>query len=368
MADLRLVLDEAAQAALISPETSEKLLPFLMDRGVIVKEGFEAAQSQRPHTLAAELLSVEPDTETPRFVRGFHDILITIGVVILLSGLWGIASLYVVLPAIILLSEVLVRRQRLALPAVALTVALFVWTANLMVMWFPINPDFLAASHFPIPLLAALPVASGLYYLRYRVPLSFALAVMAAFVLAVNLFIRVVAYLGHDPSFPLNNLRLFSVILLISALCLFAIALYFDLRDVRRQTLRSDIAFWLHLGTAPALLYSVLGVWIGGISLLGQDHAYSTWLSAVVVTVAAMMLIGLIIDRRAFVTAGLMSLGVAIYGVFKQGNAGVDTYFYLTLLIVGVIVLVIGIGWVPLRRLTLRLLPHSLSERLPRAL
>jgi hypothetical protein len=155
---------------------------------------------------------------------------------------------------------------------------------------------------------------------------------------------------------------------LISALCLFAIALYFDLRDVRRQTLRSDIAFWLHLGAAPALLYSVLGVWIGGISLLGQDHAYSTWVSAVVITVAAMMLIGLIIDRRAFVTAGLMSLGLAIYGVFKQGNAGVDTYFYLTLLVVGVIVLVIGIGWVPLRRLTLRLLPHSLSSRLPRAL
>jgi hypothetical protein len=368
MADLRSVLDEAAQAELISPETSERLLPFLADRGVVVREGFVTAQPEPPHTLAEELLSVEPDTETPRFVRGFHDILITIGVVILLSGLWGVASLYVVLPAIILLSEVLVRRQRLALPAVALTIALFVWTASLSLRWFPLDSDFLRMPNLALPFLAAFPVILGLYYLRYRVPLSFALSVMAVFVLAINLLIRAVPYLGGDPSFPLDNLRLFSVILLISALCLFAIALYFDLRDVRRQTLRSDIAFWLHLGAAPALLYSVLGVWIGGISLLGQDHAYSTWVSAVVITVAAMMLIGLIIDRRAFVTAGLMSLGLAIYGVFKQGNAGVDTYFYLTLLVVGVIVLVIGIGWVPLRRLTLRLLPHSLSSRLPRAL
>jgi hypothetical protein len=365
MADLRSVLDEATDAALISPETSEKLLSFLMDRGVVIAEGYQPAHPERPYTLAEELLSVEPDTETPRFVRGFHDILITIGVVILLSGLWGIATLYTVLPAILLLSEVLVRRQRLALPAVALTIAVFVWTGKFMTAWFPISYDFLAPTHFAIPLLFAFPIVLGLYYLRYRVPLSFALSVMSGFALLLDLFVRAMQSFGSDPSFPLDNLRLFSVVLLIAALTLFATALYFDLRDTRRRTLRSDIAFWLHMGAAPALLYSVVFVFIGQISIAGAEQARNGWTSVVVVTVAVLMLIGLVIDRRAFVTAGLMSLGAAIFGVFRTGGASVDTYLYLTLLIVGVIVLIIGVGWVPLRRLTLRLLPQGLSSRLP---
>ncbi len=76
------------------------------------------------------------DTETPRFVRGFHDVLITIGVAVALGGLWGLAALYAVLPAIIVLSEILVRRQRLALLTVSLTIALFCWTVLLMSFYF----------------------------------------------------------------------------------------------------------------------------------------------------------------------------------------------------------------------------------------
>jgi hypothetical protein len=368
MADLRSVLDEATQAKLISPETSDRLLPFLADRGVAVSEGFVAAQPEPPHTLAEELLSVEPDTETPRFIRGFHDILITIGVVILLCGLWGIASLYVVLPAIILLSEVLVRRQRLALPAVALTIALVSWTAKFMTLADPAIDSIWSGTDFPILYLAGFPVALGLYYLRYRVPLSFALCVMSGLGLLLALIFRAMQWISGDPLFPVDRLGVLGAILLFSALSLFAIALYFDLSDTKRVTRRSDIAFWLHMATAPALLYSTIFVFSPEGSLFDLAQSVSARTPTVVITVALMMLIGLIVDRRAFVTAGLLSLGVAIYGVFRHGGASVDTYLYMTLLTVGVIVLVIGIGWVPLRRLTLRLLPHSLSSRLPRAL
>jgi hypothetical protein len=368
MADLRSVLDEATQAELISPETSEALLPFLADRGVAVREGFVTAQPEPPHTLAEELLSVEPDTETPRFIRGFHDILITIGIVILLSGLWGIASLYVVLPAIILLSEVLVRRQRLALPAVALTIALVVWTGKFMTLGAFNADEIWRNNDFPVVFLSGFPIALGLYYLRYRVPLSFALCVISGLVLLLAAITSGVRRFGADPLFPSDSVGIYAAIMLISALGLFAIALYFDLSDIKRTTRRSDIAFWLHMGAAPALLYSTIFAFSAQTTVFDMTQSVSARTPTVVITVAVLMLIGLIIDRRAFVTAGLLSLGVAIYGVFRNGGAGVDTYFYLTLLIVGVIVLVIGIGWVPLRRLTLRLLPHSLSSRLPRAL
>jgi len=84
-------------------------------------------------------------------------------------------------------------------------------------------------------------------------------------------------------------------------------------------------------------------------------------------TVIALMLIGLVIDRRAFVTSGLVSLGFAVYGIFRQGDARVDTYIYITLLTVGVIVLVIGTGWMPLRRFVMRRLPVAIQEKLPPA-
>src|ERR1700754_3231257 len=114
MADLRSVLDDATKAALISPETAERLLPFLLDRHVAVASDGAAGTDFAAQGLAEDRLNA--DLETPRFVRGFHDILITIGVIILLSGIWGLASLYVVPVAIIVLSEILVVRQRLALP------------------------------------------------------------------------------------------------------------------------------------------------------------------------------------------------------------------------------------------------------------
>lgn len=50
----------------------------------------------------------------------------------------------------------------------------------------------------------------------------------------------------------------------------------YDISDPHRQTLRSDIAFWLHLAAAPALLYATLGfivVWWRGEVDLGQAVA-----------------------------------------------------------------------------------------------
>ncbi|MBB3309220.1 hypothetical protein FHT78_000949 [Rhizobium sp. BK196] len=116
MTELRSILDEAAREELITAEAGERLVPFLAARGVVVDA--HAAGSLEP---------AWSDTETPRFVRGFHDVLITIGILIVLPGLWGLASLYAVLPAILVLAEILVKRQRLALPAVVLTLAVFFW-------------------------------------------------------------------------------------------------------------------------------------------------------------------------------------------------------------------------------------------------
>ncbi|NKL01090.1 hypothetical protein GFM02_23190 [Rhizobium leguminosarum bv. viciae] len=357
MTELRSILDEAVRQELISPEAGGRLLPFLIERGVAV--------AGAPGMVAEE--QAWSDTETPRFVRGFHDVLITIGVIVALVGLWGLAPLYAVPAAIIVLSEILVRSQRLALPAVSLTIALFCWTWPLMSGFFP--PWAQTSGSFGAEvtqLVAGFPIILGVYYARYRVPLALALSIMSTLAFVLTLLLRLVQWVSGNPTFFADHLAVLAAVSLVCALGLFATALYFDLGDRLRRTTRSDIAFWLHLGAAPAMLYST-------VSLLSFEESgrifdlanMSARTPVVVATVAALMLIGLVIDRRAFVTSGLLSLGVAIFSVFRHGSATVDTYIYTTLIVVGAIVLIIGTGWMPLRRMLLRALPPAIANRLP---
>jgi hypothetical protein len=366
MADLRSVLAEAVDADIIPREASDRLAGFLSERGVVVAD---PQRAQAKGALAAdndpELPAVEVDTETPRFVRGFHDVLITIGVVVALSGLWGLTGLAVVPFAIIVLSEILVKRQRLALPAVVLTIAVMVWTGAVASTWLAEGLFFIRGGDVPIRFAAPFPVVLGLYYLRYRVPISLALCIITALGLLLTVIIRLVSRLSGDALFFVNHPHMLSVIFLLSALGLFIAALQFDLSDRERLTRRSDIAFWLHLASAPALLYSVVWGFSLSNNLSDLTQAISAKTFVVVGTVAVLMLIGLVIDRRAFVTSGLLSLGYALYGVFRLGTAGVDTYIFTTLLTVGLIVLVIGTGWRPLRRRLIGALPKGLALKLP---
>ncbi|MBX4908707.1 MULTISPECIES: hypothetical protein [Rhizobium] len=356
MTELRSILDEAAREGLISPEAGGRLLPFLIERGVAVAEA--------PVTTTAEPQQTWSDTEMPRFVRGFHDVLITIGVIVAVVGLWGLAPLYAVPVAIIVLSEILVRRQRLALPAVSLTIALFCWTFLMMSRVFTPWTSEIGADLTQF--VAGFPILLGVYYVRYRVPLSLALTIMSTLALVLTLLLRLVQGLSGNPAFFVDHLGVLAAVAFVCALGLFATALYFDLGDRLRRTTRSDIAFWLHLGAAPALLYSAVSLLSFGESGRIFDLAnMSARTPVVVATVAALMLIGLVIDRRAFVTSGLLSLGFAIFSVVRKGNATVDTYIFTTLIVVGAIVLIIGTGWMPLRRLVLRALPPAIANRLP---
>ncbi|MBY5538608.1 hypothetical protein HFO60_00735 [Rhizobium leguminosarum] len=364
MTELRSILDEAVRQELISPEAGGRLLPFLTERGVVVIEG-GVAEAQP--AMEAEGQASWSDTETPRFVRGFHDVLITIGVVVALGGLWGLAALYAVLPAIIVLSEILVRRQRLALPAVSLTIALFCWTCLLMSHFFPPwTPTSQSFGAEATQFVAGFPIILGAYYACYRVPLSLALCIISVLAFVLTLLLRLVQWASGNPAFFLDHPVVLALVALICALGLLGTALYFDLGDRLRRTTRSDIAFWLHLGAAPALLYSTVSLLSLGEGVRIFDVGnMSARTPVVVATVAALMLIGLIIDRRAFVTSGLLSLGVAIFDVVRKGNATVDTYIFTTLIVVGAIVLIIGTGWMPLRRLVLRALPPAIAKRLP---
>lgn len=356
MSELKIALEEAAGEGIISSSQAERLLPYLNAKGI-------------------GALPTRQALSAPRFVRGFHDVLITIGIIVLLVGLWGLANRYVSLLAIVILAEILVRRQRLALPAVVLTIALIVWLFHTVVSYVGSTPDLVDnVTIGAIVMAAPFPPLLALFYWRYRVPLALALFLFSLFGLLLAAVFYVVGSVTGSSNvaidYPITTLSIF----LIAALGSFVLAMRFDLSDPGRVTRRSDVAFWLHLVTAPALLYSTVLLALrlelasgGAVFTNLTDALFGGYLQAVTVLIAVlvMMLIGLVIDRRAFVTAGLVSLGLATAAILRHNNAGLDKVGFLVLMIVGLVVLVIGIGWADLRRIIVRRLPAGMQARLP---
>jgi hypothetical protein len=175
---------------------------------------------------------------------------------------------------------------------------------------------------------------------------------------------------GNDLLF-VDKPWLLSMLIGLYAVSAFGAALHFDLSDRSRATRRSDVAFWLHLAAAPALLYTVISLvyargeasWFGEGTTLMQAVA-------IVLAVAVLMLIGIVLDRRAFVTSGLLSFGYAFKILLDRGGvsdmfSSSDTIAFVILLAVGVVVLTLGIGWKALRHLVLGILPDEARDRLP---
>lgn len=344
---LRESLTAAAEVGIIASGQVEPLAAFVEARAAQTASG------------AADVPNQEEDSEIPRFIRGYHDILITIGIVVVLIGLGGLATIYAAVAAIVVLAEIFVYRQRLALPSFALTIAFAICAG-----WMIVNLDRdyvsgeMSALSASSPHLAALAaaecVALALFYWRYRVPVAFAALTIAAVVTVTGLALSGL-YGGGDFSLYGNAL------LLISGLVLVVIAIRFDMLDPKRIYARSDIAFWLYLVAVPAILKGIFG----SVRPQTTDGA-----ALVIAVVALMMLLGLLLDRRAFVTAGLVYLGYAFAALIGRntgllgGIATSNTVLWI-LVAIGLIVLTVGFGWRFFRQHLLSGLPMPLRARLP---
>jgi hypothetical protein len=373
-ASLLPVLQAAAGEGLIGAVETGRLADFLLGRGVRV--GPDPVQSADFRTgldalIATEPASVDEQSEAPRFIRGFHDILITIGVIIGLLGLGGLASVYAVIPACVVLAEILVRRQRLALPAVVLTIAFA--GACAMGAWpildemHPGNMD----EWVGIILLAILAAVSLAFFWRYKVPLALSGGIVAGLAAIVLALAVEMPTLAKDPQFFVHHPIAVAILLGLFAAAVFAIALRFDFADRLRQTRRSDVAFWMHLAAAPALLYTIMAlVFVPRGAELFTATTTVAQAGTVVAAVVVLMLIGIVLDRRAFVTSGLVSLGYAFSVLLKQGGwtqmfQSTDTLAFAILLVLGIVVLSLGVGWQPFRRLVVGLLPDAVRKMLP---
>ncbi len=327
------------------------------------------------------------DDERFRFMRGFNDFFFAVGIVLFGLGIIyfaGINPIYNLVAAVAIwaLAELLVRRMRLVLPGILLTClfAFFVyrlteldwsWLSNLtgLPLSLPsrqtITSSPLLGSVQPVAIAVkalAATLAAAVFYARFRLP--FALLVIAGglVLFAVTIFGAIL--------FP--HIVAPSVILLACGLAVFAAAMAYDLSDPRRLTRAADCAFWLHLLAAPPIVHSLIqlipGTPFRGGPQFGMNAASAT---AIFIVVACLTVVAVLIDRRALLVSALTYLGIAvgyaISGALRTGKTDESAVLFATFVVLGAMVLALGVGWQPLRRLVLRVFPAVIVNRLPPA-
>lgn len=320
-----------------------------------------ADQAGRLRALAREDVSAEveadarhnPDDERFRLIGGFNDVFVTIGIGLLVSGLFTLSRAFNFEPGFPVfciaaawgLSEFFARKMRLALPSIALALMLALGAAfGGAELGHLISPEF-------APVTAAFAVVAGavLHERRFGVPVNWAIGAVGlsfALVYTASSMVDHVWYL------------LFALL----GLAIFVVALRIDATDVNRETRRSDIAFWLHLVAAPMIVHGTIPLFVGAPEGMSVAQAF-----AVLGIYAVLGLVAIVIDRRALLVSGLLYAGVALGYLF---NEKVETSFgsSLTLLALAVIVLGISAGWRTIRRSLIPLLPlGALKQSIPPA-
>lgn len=348
---------------------SEATLASALARGVISSEQLDRLRAMEEARAAAG--EVEPDDEERlRFLTGFGDVFVTIGILLFFSAflmldlagglsapLWGLGQWALIAVMAWGLAEYFTRRRRMALPSIVLmlvfccaVVKAVLWAAP--VMGFPVESFRAVVPRGPAALLAAVAaaLAATVHYRRFHVPATPAVGAAALVYLVVS------AAMTLAPGAADVFLKW---LLLAAGLVIFTLAMVVDARDPLRVTRNTDIAFWLHLLAAPLIVHTVVGgLWRG----TGSGALTSLAMLAVFL---ALSVVAVLVNRRAILVAGLAYAGIAFGSLVTSSGAGEGLSIRLTLLVLGGFILILSSGWQRLRRLILGMLPAGLVRFLP---
>ena len=322
-----------------------------LDAGIISQSQAEAMRAQL--ALETENGSAIGNEENLRFIRGFSDIFIAIGVGLLMLGLSAMSALFggglaYIGAAVIaaLMAEYFGRKKRSHLPTLITALAFLFFTLR--------GADMLLGGSPVMAALIAL-VAMSLFYWRVRLPFCIALITLAALTLGLNILSNIA------PDFVRHQ---FGWVMALGGLICLAGGIYYDSKDLHRTTRFSDNAFWLHLTAAPLLIHgSVLELVktqttqvLGLVPVIdvNQGDALIMLLIVGVVTV-----IGLILNRRALIVSSLFYALIAVGYLLTKSGVGLGAALTLTLILIGAAIVLLGIGWHPARNAMIKCLPKS---------
>lgn len=291
------------------------------------------------------------DEENFKLINGFNDIFVVIASALLLvstgwlgyevapplgglvvaMGAWGLA-------------EYFVQRRKMALPAIALLLSFIAGLFSI--------PVSLSMSPEPALFLAgAITSAVGAvaHWKRFRVPITVAAGTLS---LVIGVF-AALFYFFPPLSYHINSL------LLVSGLLIFGLAMYWDSQDRTRQTRSSDVAFWLHLVSAPMIVHPIFN------SLGVMDGNEGLGMTSIVVALYVLLgLVSIIVDRRAIMVSALIYV-VYAFSSLMQLYGMVSYSFAAAGFCIGSGLLLLSAYWHVCRKSLLKHVPQSLQLKLP---
>ena len=358
---------------------SESDLEAAVAGGVLTREqaaSFRDFVAGSHHTVAV-------DEEHFRLLTGFNDIFVGIAAAILLLAVGWIGyyvppnvggdgpspfmGLFVAATAWGL-AEFFTRQRRMALPSIILLLAFVggVMATTVFTTVAAIGTDYLDdnGAAFTLVLSAGAAVgalAAWLHWRRFRVPITIAAGAAAAVALVLGLIASSLIGDGQNMTEEQGE-RIMSILegsALILGIATFLFAMWWDSSDPRRETRRSDVAFWLHLLAAPLMVHPIF-------SLLGLTEGAASTLDgiAVVLLYVVLGLVALAIDRRALLVSALAYVLFALNSLFETYGV-VELNVALTALIIGSALLLLSAFWSNARRAVVRPLPDGLKAKLP---
>jgi hypothetical protein len=301
-------LNKAAKKGIISPAQVEPLLAFL--------HKFPAETGNQAH-------------EPLKFVRSFGDIFIAFGIGILVLSIsqLSISTYQYLFPiaGFLLLAEWLVGNRRLALPGMAILVSIIFLVHQAL----SFNNE--QSTMLGLGLTSA---TSLLFYLRYKMPFS-----LLPF--AGGLVFMAFLQIGAD---------ILATPIIISGLgaIIFSVAMWFDIRDTKRQNHLSDSAFWLHLLASPLIVHGVM------LSMLLGDSAWVEGVGEemiIIIFFIGFLLLALLLDRRAMLISTQIYMIYALTQLIPaQFNNSQNVMIYI-LMGLGLIIIFFGTFWYKTRHL-----------------
>ncbi|MBB1487331.1 hypothetical protein [Oceanospirillum sediminis] len=324
------------------------------DLDYAIKQGIFSAESvEQFRTLLSEQKHAPSvDEENFRLISGFNDIFVVIACMLLLfSSLWvlnsftGSDTLGLITFTMLswALAEFFVLNRKMAFPGIVLLLSFIGGVFSLVISLL---------SHSDMSYISATAVsaiAAYLHWTRFRVPITVAVGTAAALGLVASMLAGV---------FP-NAEDWLLLIVFLCGLLTFFIAMYWDAADRLRATRNADVAFWLHLLSAPLIIHPVF-------SNLGVlDGNESTGNMVVVIFLYIFMtLISIVIDRRAFMVSALVYVLYAITSLL-QTYGGVGYSFALTGVFMGGMLLLLSAFWHRARASMVTGLPDSVRQYIP---
>jgi MFS family permease len=345
-------LEAAVAAGAMTPESADALRNYVNDR----------------RTTPAV------DEEHFRLITGFNDIFVSIAAIILLVALGWIGSSMglriedegpspiggiLVAGAAWGLAEFFTRKRRMALPSILLLLAFVGGVAEavgtslvLMVGTEALEDNESLAAILAAAAAAVAAGAAWLHWRRFKVPITIAAGAGSVVALILALIASAVGDVANLETIILGFMLLLGI-------GVFLFAMWWDSSDPRRETRRSDVAFWLHLLAAPMMvhpIFKLLGLADGGGSVAGAV--------IVLIVYALFGLTALAVDRRALLVSALAYVLWALSRLFEQAGAQ-ELNLALTALVIGSALLLLSAFWHSARRAVVKPLPAGLRAKLP---